>query len=119
MAYLFVAGTILLTVYGQIVIKWRVMKYGDLPDAFLDKAKFLVALLFDPYIVSGLAAALIAGLLWMAAMTKLDLSHAYPFMGSTFVLVLLFSGLFLHETITLQKLIGVAMIIAGITISVK
>ena len=39
-----------------------------------------------------MAAALVAGMAWMAAMTQLELSHAYPFMGLTFILVLLLSG---------------------------
>ena len=49
-------------------------------------------------------------------MTKLDLSHAYPFMSAAFVLVLVFSSVFFHETITAPKVIGMALIVSGIII---
>jgi len=44
--------------------------------------------LFDPLIFSGFASAFIASFFWMAAMTKFELSYAYPFMSRVFVLVL-------------------------------
>ena len=49
-------------------------------------------------------------------MTKLELSHAYPFIGLTFVLVLILSGVFFHEAITLPKVIGIALVVVGIAI---
>ena len=51
---------------------------------------------------------------WMAAMTKFDLSYAYPFMSLSFVLVLILSALFFHETVTLAKVLGIIFIMAGI-----
>lgn len=29
MAYLYILGTILLTIYGQIILKWRIVMYGE------------------------------------------------------------------------------------------
>ena len=28
MGYLYIAGTVLFTVYGQLVLKWRIVNYG-------------------------------------------------------------------------------------------
>ena len=52
----------------------------------------------------------------MAAMTKFEISHAYPFMSLNFVLVLLLSAVFFNETITLLKVAGLALIILGIIV---
>ena len=49
-------------------------------------------------------------------MTKLQLSHAYPFMSLAFVFVLICSGLFFHEPITQPKIIGVVLVIIGLAI---
>jgi len=49
----------------------------------------------------------------MAAVARLDLGHAYPFMGLNFVLVLALSGVLGHEVVTLPKLTGVALIMVG------
>lgn len=114
--YIYIAGSILFTVYGQIVIKWRVGLYGILPELFSEKMLFILRLLLDPYIISGLLSAFLAALCWMAAMTKFELSHAYPFMGLTFVMVIILSGLLFNEALTMPKLIGVSLIVIGIIV---
>jgi drug/metabolite transporter (DMT)-like permease len=115
--YLYVAATILFTVYGQIVLKWRIAPLGPLPAEPLDKLRFLLSLLLDPFILSGFAAAFFASLAWMAAMTRLELSHAYPFMALNFIIVLLLSGWLLAEPVTLQKGLGVALIVIGTVVA--
>ena len=84
------------------------------PADAADKLWFLARLLVNPWIVSALAASLLAAVAWMAAMTKLDLSHAYPFMSLAFVLVMVASALFFHEPVTGPKIAGIALICAGI-----
>ena len=100
MSYAYVGCSILLMVYCQLALKWRVAAAGALPAGAADKARFLAGLLLDPWIVSALAAALLAAMLWMAALTKLDLSHAYPFVSLSFVLVTIASALMFHEPLT-------------------
>ena len=58
MSYVYVLCTVLLTVYGQIVIKWQVLAAGALPDEATQKIEFLARLMLNPWILSGLAAAL-------------------------------------------------------------
>jgi hypothetical protein len=99
--YLYIFATIALTVYGQLILKWRIVSFGPLPIDMADKMKFLIYLLFDPAIFSGFVAAFLAPLAWMAAITKFELSYAYPFMSLNFVVVLLFSGCLLSESMTL------------------
>jgi len=116
MDYLYIFGTILFTVYGQLVLKWQISQAGPLPIAFVDKITFLLRQFGNIWILSGFAAAVIAALCWMAAMTKFELSYAYPFVGLTFVLVLGLSAVFFHETITTPKVLGIVLIVAGIII---
>jgi uncharacterized membrane protein len=111
--YLYIFATIAFTVYGQLILKFRIIKFGPLPMDAPEKLKFLVLLLFDPIIFSGFVAAFLASLAWMAAMTKFDLGYAYPFMSLNFVIVLLLSALVLNEPLTLQKTIGVVLIVLG------
>jgi len=116
MSYLYLALTVVLTVYGQLVIKWQVLAAGAFPEVPGEKMLFLARLLVNPWIISALAAALAAALTWMAAMTKLDLSHAYPFLSVVFILVPLASVLLFNEPLTAAKVIGLALIVAGIVI---
>jgi drug/metabolite transporter (DMT)-like permease len=105
--YSYIALTIGFTVYGQLILKWRMNDLGELPQGTLNKLTSLVYLVFDPKVFSVLFAAFLTSLAWMAAMTRFDLSHAYPFMSLNFVVVLLLSGWLLSEPVTLQRALGV------------
>ena len=117
MGFIYIMGTIIFTVYGQLILKWRLNHFGNLPINLIEKLIFLLKAVFDPFIFSGLLAAFVASLFWMLAMTKFQLSYAYPFMSLSFVLVFLLSvGLF-HEVITWQKVLGLIFVVIGIVIS--
>ncbi len=116
MSYFYVMCTVLLTVYGQIAIKWQVLEAGSFPADPGEKLWFLARLLANPWVLSALAAGLLASVSWMAAMTRLELSHAYPFMSLAFILVMVCSAWFFSEPITPLKLIGTALVVLGIVI---
>lgn len=116
--YLYILGTIFFTVYGQLILKWRISKLEfNLPDGVFLKILSLFKLVFDPFIFTGFSAAFIASFFWMAAISKLDLSHAYPFMGLSFVLVTGLSVFIFNENFNIGKLVGVTFIVIGIIIS--
>ena len=118
MGYFYIFGTIFFTVYGQLILKWRISMIGiGLPNDFLNKILFLFKLVFDPFIFSGFASAFIASFFWMAAMTKFELSYAYPFMSGAFVLVFILSVIFFNEVVSWQKILGLGFIVLGIIIS--
>jgi uncharacterized membrane protein len=74
-------------------------------------------LLVDPFIFSGFASAFIASLFWMAALSKFELSFAYPFMSLSFVLVFILSVFLFNDSVTLYKVVGLVLIVLGIVIS--
>jgi drug/metabolite transporter (DMT)-like permease len=121
MGYLYIFGTIFFTVYGQIAIKFGVGKKGtSLPEDTFEKIIFLIKLvLFNPLILSGLFSAFIASFFWMAALTKFDLGYAYPFMALTYVFVLIASIFIFHEPFSINRLIGVAIIVVGVIVASK
>jgi multidrug transporter EmrE-like cation transporter len=115
--YLYILMTVLLTVYGQLVIKWRMNVAGPAPEAAVDKLLFVLRLLLTPWVLSGLAAALLAAVFWMATLTRFPLSYAYPFVAFTFVLVVGGGGLLFGEAIRWPTMVGLALIVTGITIA--
>lgn len=120
MGYFYIAGCIFFTVYGQIVLKWRMNTNLDMPDGVVAKVvRLLTLILTDPWILSGLVAAFAASLFWMLAMTRFQISYAYPFMSAAFVLVLLISVPLFGETLNAAKLCGTALIILGIFVLSK
>jgi multidrug transporter EmrE-like cation transporter len=113
MNYLYIVLTVLLTVFGQLAIKWQVNQAGALPAAAHDKLTFLIHLLLNPWIIAAFAAAFLASISWMGAMTKFPLSHAYPFMSMNFVIVLILSAWLFNEPVSMTKVVGIALICIG------
>ncbi|HEU4656678.1 MAG TPA: hypothetical protein VFR97_04095 [Capillimicrobium sp.] len=116
MAWLYVAATILLTVYGQLIVKWQVNEAGELPAGIGDKVTFLAKLLINPWVISVFVAAALAAVSWMAAMTQFELSRAYPFVALSFILVLIGSGVFFDEAVTPLKVLGVILVVVGLAV---
>jgi drug/metabolite transporter (DMT)-like permease len=68
-------------------------------------------------VISGLAAAVIAGACWMLAIQRLDVGYAYPFVALSFVAVPIGSNLFLGEPLPMTQFAGLLLIIVGVSIS--
>jgi len=112
MAYVFVALTILLTAYGQVVLKWKVGLVA--PNGLaLDDPATLIKLFIDPWVISAFFAAFVASLFWMGALSKLPLSKAYPLMALSFPTVAVLAVTLFKEELNAPKIIGTALIILG------
>jgi len=116
MGYLYIALTILFTVYGQIIIKWQVNLAGAFPTEPSERFWFLFNLLLNPWVMSSLLCAFLAALSWMVAMTKFSLGYAYQFMSLTYIAIPLLSLVFFQESISLQKLLGMGLIVIGLIV---
>lgn len=117
--YIYVLFTLIFTVYGQLILKWRLNILSfRLPEGIFFKLTSLLKLFFDPFIFSGFVSAFMASLFWMAAISKLEITKAYPFMSLAPSLVLLFGVIFLDESFTWPKFMGLLLIILGILFTV-
>jgi multidrug transporter EmrE-like cation transporter len=76
----------------------------------------LLTLLRQPSFVSGFLLTGLAALMWIRILATQKLSTCYPlFVSLTYMLITLGAVYFLHEKISTQKLVGLVVIIAGIT----
>ncbi|WP_242135031.1 DMT family transporter [Aestuariivivens marinum] len=116
MGYLYIFLTVLFTVYGQLILKWRINLQGAMPEGLAALTKFWFKLILDPWVLSGLLSAFIASIAWMATLTKFELSYAYPFMSLSFVVVFFMSVLLFNELITIPKVLGLLLVIVGLII---
>lgn len=116
MGYFFVGLTVVFTVVGQFLIKWRVNEAGALPADLQGKLTLIWGLMLDPWIIMGFGSAFGAALCWMLALTKLPLSQAYPFTAATFILVVLGGAWLFSEPLSTMRLVGVGLIVAGVMV---
>lgn len=115
-AYAFLA--LALTVYGQLVIKWRVDAAGEVPEGE-SKLRFLLGVMVDPWVISSLVLAGAAALAYLAALTSLPVSRAYPVMALSFAIVVLASAPLYGEALNGAKVAGVSLITLGVFIATR
>jgi drug/metabolite transporter (DMT)-like permease len=114
MPYAYIMLTIAFTTYGQLIIKHQ-LGHISLNASELRAVPQVLALLFiNPLILSGLVSAFLASIAWMLAVSKLELSYAYPFMSLNFVTVIGMSYLLFGETLSFHKISGLVLICVGV-----
>lgn len=69
-----------------------------------------------PAVWIGLVLFGLSALVWLAVLSRASLSFAYPFAAITYVLIVLFDRLVLHEDVGALRWSGVALIVAGIVL---
>lgn len=114
--YALVAVTVALTVYGQLIVKREVGNAGEFPGAWSARGDFVLDLLRNPWVLSMFAAAAVAAIAYMVALTYLELSRAYIMVSLSFVSVVVLSSVFFDEPLTAYKLVGVSLIAVGVIV---
>lgn len=89
---------------------------GQMPAGIGSKFKYIFFAYLDPWIVSGFAAAFLASVAWSVALTKFQLSYAYPFTSLSFVLVFILSMLIFNEPFTWTRFLGIVLICLGVIV---
>jgi uncharacterized membrane protein len=77
-------------------------------------ADSLKSLLTSPIVWGGLVLFALSAIVWLFALSRASLSFAYPFAALSYVLIVLFSILVLHEDVPVLRWVGVAFIVTGI-----
>jgi drug/metabolite transporter (DMT)-like permease len=116
MKYAFIAGTLILTAYGQIIMKSRALVLST-QGTKEGKFGYLVAMFSDIWVISGLMAAVIAASCWMLAIQQTPISVAYPFMALSFVVIPVLAMLFLGESVSFGQWCGMVLIVVGISVA--
>ena len=110
-----ILGSVLLSATAQLLLKLgasapavRAAIGGD--GALGERA---IALMATPALIGGLAVYALSAGFWIAVLSKVDLSLAYPFVGLGFVFTFLIGTFFLGETANAARLSGTLLIMAG------
>jgi len=109
--------TILLTAYSQLVIKWRVTTLAVTTIDSSGPAARAMHYLVDPYIVSAFFVSLLSAVAWLYVAERYPVSIAFPsYVGVLFAIVTLGGAFLLKETISVQHVVGLALILAGVAV---
>ena len=79
MGYRYIFITIVLTAYGNLAFKYQLNVLQNIPDGVAMIPFFVKLLFIKPLVMSCVAATVLASISWMAALSRFDLSYAFPF----------------------------------------
>jgi drug/metabolite transporter (DMT)-like permease len=97
---------------ANVLMKTGIAQAGG----FAPKISAALSLLRQPAFVGGFLLTGMAALMWFRILSTQKLSTCYPlFVSLTYSLITIGAFYFLHEKISTQKLVGLVIIIAGIT----
>ncbi len=114
---LMVFAVLALTVYGQLMIKARSLAHAAPIGDGANKLQYLISMFGDIGVLSSLGAAVVAAVLWMLAIERVEVGYAYPFMALSFVLVPIGSMVLFGERMPPIQLLGLGLIVGGVTVS--
>jgi multidrug transporter EmrE-like cation transporter len=105
--------SVLLSVLAQIFLKFGMSRLVIPAEWF---SWSFISVVINKYVILGLTCYGLSMVFWLYVLTRVDVSRAYPFVGLGFIGTMLFAHFFLQEPITIQKLTGTLLIVAGVVL---
>jgi multidrug transporter EmrE-like cation transporter len=107
--------SVICNVTANILLKFGVTKAGGFTLSPNTLTADLIKTALNPYIMGGLALYGFSFIVWLRVLTISDLSKSYPiFVTIVFILTTVGSVIFLKESVSAVRLIGIAILIAGV-----
>lgn len=103
---------IFLVVIGQFLLKKGMNLIGGFEAG--SWLVFFTKVFTSAWVLIGLSIYIVGSLLWFIVLSKVDLSFAYPLISLSYILVFIVSVLFLGESFSLLRLLGVGFIMLGV-----
>jgi multidrug transporter EmrE-like cation transporter len=102
---------------GQLTLKAAMNSVGRIGSAEVTNAgETIVRAAKEPKLWVGLVLFGISAIFWLVVLSRVPLSVAYPFVGISYILIVLFARIFLNEHVPTLRWIGVLVVALGIAI---
>jgi len=116
----YILASVILVNVGNFLVKYG-FEYGLKDFAFRssDLISGYTAVFTTPFIVLGILSTGISSIFWLAALSKADLSYAYPMISIGYITTAVMSWLFFNENLTMIRLSGICIICIGVFLMSK
>lgn len=105
-----------LTVVGEVLLKLGMNAVTARVGAFSLDPRVVLATFTDWRVILGFALVFGGALFWLAVISRVNLSLAYPLLALNYVLILIPSRYVLGEEITPAKVVGAAIVVVGVIV---
>lgn len=98
---------------SQILLKQGMNTIGKFDFEGGNLLRMVPVVALNPYVVGGLAVLVFSMGLHLMALSRVELSFAYPFLSVSYILVLMAGYVWFGEAINVSRIAGVALICVG------
>jgi len=102
---------------GQVMLKKGMGSMGPLTLTANQFGSILWRMATNPYVVLGLGIYALGTLFWLLALSREELSFAYPFASLSYILMLIASWQLFRENISVLRLAGTLVICVGVAMT--
>jgi len=110
--YLFIVFSTVLGISGQLLLKRGMGVMNGKAGAAM-----LKGILTSPWVIGGLLVYGSGVMFWLLALSNFELSYVYPFASLSYIGIIIGSSLIFKEKMNAMRIVGVAVIIAGVLIT--
>lgn len=110
----FIVAIVLCTTSGELLLKHGMNQLGQLSLEPRELPGALLRIFTTPVILAGFGLIFGASLGWLALISRVPLSYAYPMLAMGYVVVMLQSWLLLGEELNASRIAGTIVILLGV-----
>lgn len=114
LAVIYILISVLGSAIGQLLLKKGMNTIGALTLSINGLGNVLWRIATNPFVVVGLFIYVISVVFWLVALSRVDLSYAYPFASLSYVIMLIASWWLFNEQISFVRIIGTFVIGIGV-----
>ncbi len=108
--------SIFLGATGQFLFRVGMLHFGKVSLSGVWRQLF--GIIFTPAIFIGFICFGISSILWLVIISRWQLNFAYPLVALGYIIVIMYGKVFLHEVLTLPKVIGILLVLLGVSVLV-
>ena len=105
---------VLLNAAAQLLLKAGTNAVGRFEFSVGNLVPVGIKLAFEPHIAGGVACYVVSLIVWIMGLSRVDVSIAYPMLSIGYVLNAVAAWYLFGESLTAQKLVGIAFIVTGV-----
>ena len=109
-----ILGSIFLNVFAQVSIKYGLGNIGYLEINLNNLYPLVLKVLKNPYIFLGLGCYVLSVVLWIGALSRINISYAYPMTSLGYVLTAMAGFLLFQEELPFIRILGIGVILVGV-----
>ena len=116
--FLWVLSGVLLNAVAQLLLKAGASSAGPIQvsEAGPALARSALSLAQHPAILGGLGCYAVSVVVWIVALSRVDVSIAYPMLSIGYVINALLAGWLFGEDVNAQRWLGIGVIVVGVVL---